>query len=191
MGVDSCVLVRLKPHLAGRTWANSPSLLGLVVRERLKPAQASPSLPRPAARFYRSSAINPSKRTLRRTNVCKYGWGHSLGDTFVLDSLLNKQNPSRNQSPKAKKPTKVWKGAGKTLKTNESAFFEADFESNSGSLRLNKSLIAFKSPSKQVKKDTSELKSVPSAFDFISIFPNSPQSRVSPCPERVISLARP
>lgn len=177
LGVDSCVLVRLKLPLEGKAWANSPSLLGLVVRERRKPAQVSPSLPSPAARFYGCRARNRSKPTVPRTIACKYAWGHSSGDTFVLDSLLNKQIPSRDPSPKAKNPTRRWKGTGKTLKTNESAFFEASFDSNSGSLRLNKSLISLKYPSKQAKKGTSTVKSGNSAFDFISILPNFLQSR--------------
>lgn len=183
LGVDSCVLVRLKQPVEGRTRPSSPALPRLLIQERLKSTQYSPALPRPAARFYRSSQQNHSKCVLRRRKVCKYAWGHSFGDLFVVDSMPNQTNLSRNGSPNAKNQIKLRKKAQETLKTNESAFFEASFKGNSTDLQLNKShsgLISLKTTSKPAKTGNFSFKSAHSSFNFLSILPNLPISRVSP-----------
>lgn len=184
LGVDSCVLVRVKQPVEGRIRPSSPSLPGLFVKERLKPAQISPALPRPAARFYRSSQRNHSKCVLRTTKACKYAWGHSFGDLFVIDSMLNQSNASRDESPDTKNPIRLRKRVQTMLKTNESAFFEASFEGNSPGLKLNKSHSGLISPlrtsSKPAKKGNLTFKFAHPTFNFMSILPNVPLSRALP-----------
>ena len=158
LGMEKCALVKEKYHKKKKNRLESLSVSELMIEERMQNTHLPPVLPKLAARYYRSLQFPPKHP---RSPTVKYVWSYSSHHTTtVFDSLLTNKHQHLTKSTNFT-PIPSVNSEKNMLKTNETAFFNANFERKWMNLKqiskLNKSFSDFGSvkmlqkPQKNVK----------------------------------------